>query len=152
MTYAFVRARAVSPMTLPPHSIRVWLRCASAQPPMQFGQRLAVALFALLVLLAAVAPDLATETTPAGWRFADAPGRESRRARSWLGEDLDAWEEALADFEGTVAVSLAASAPVAGSPSSRRASDSGVATMTKSAPTAGPGSTVAVRESAGSGR
>ena len=59
MTYAFVRARAVSPMTLPPHSIRVWLRCASAQPPMQFGQRLAVALFALLVLLAAVAPSAA---------------------------------------------------------------------------------------------
>ena len=58
-------------------------------------------------LLAAVAPDLAVETTPAGWRFADAPGRESRRARSWLGEDLDAWEEALEGFDGLVAVSLA---------------------------------------------
>lgn len=58
-------------------------------------------------LLASVAPDLATETTPAGWRFADAPGRESRRARSWLGEDLDAWEEALLDYDGSVAVSLA---------------------------------------------
>ena len=58
-------------------------------------------------LLASVAPDLATETTPTGWRFADAPGRESRRARSWLGEDLDAWEEALAEYDGTVAVSLA---------------------------------------------
>ena len=50
-------------------------------------------------LLASVAPDLATETTPTGWRFADAPGRESRRARSWLGEDLDAWEEALAEYD-----------------------------------------------------
>jgi methionine synthase II (cobalamin-independent) len=58
-------------------------------------------------LLAAVAPDLATETTPAGWRFADAPGRESRRARSWLGEDLDAFEEALQDYDGVLAVSLA---------------------------------------------
>jgi hypothetical protein len=58
-------------------------------------------------LLASVAPDLATETTPAGWRFADAPGRESRRARSWLGEDLDAFEEALLGFDGVVAVSLA---------------------------------------------
>ena len=58
-------------------------------------------------LLAAVAPDLAVETTPAGWRFADAPGRESRRARSWLAEDLDAWEEALEGFDGLVAVSLA---------------------------------------------
>jgi methionine synthase II (cobalamin-independent) len=58
-------------------------------------------------LLATVAPDLAVETTPAGWRFADAPGRESRRARSWLGEDLDAWEEALQGFDGPVAVSVA---------------------------------------------
>ncbi|HET7901175.1 MAG TPA: hypothetical protein VFL59_08285 [Candidatus Nanopelagicales bacterium] len=58
-------------------------------------------------LLASVAPDLATETTTTGWRFADAPGRESRRARSWLGEDLDAFEEALAEYVGPVAVSLA---------------------------------------------
>lgn len=58
-------------------------------------------------LLAAVAPDLATETTPAGWRFADAPGREARRARSWLGEDLDAFEESLQDYAGHAAVSLA---------------------------------------------
>ena len=58
-------------------------------------------------MLAAVAPDLAVETTPLGWRFADAPGRESRRARAWLGEDLDAWEEGLDGYAGTVAVSLA---------------------------------------------
>lgn len=58
-------------------------------------------------LLAAVSPDLAVETTPGGWRFADAPGRDSRRARSWVGEDLDAWEEALAGYDGLVAVSLA---------------------------------------------
>ena len=58
-------------------------------------------------LLATVTPDLAVETTPGGWRFADTPGRESRRAFSWLGEDLDAWEEALEGFEGTVAISLA---------------------------------------------
>jgi len=58
-------------------------------------------------LLAGVVPDLAVETTATGWRFADAPGRESRRAASWLGEDLDAWEEALQGFDGTVAVSLA---------------------------------------------
>jgi hypothetical protein len=57
-------------------------------------------------LLAAVAADLATETTPTGWRFADAPGRDARRARSWVGEDLDAFEEALQAFDGTVAVSL----------------------------------------------
>ncbi len=58
-------------------------------------------------LLASVAPDLAVETTAAGWRFADAPGREMRRARSWLSEDLDAFEEALDGFEGVIAASLA---------------------------------------------
>jgi methionine synthase II (cobalamin-independent) len=58
-------------------------------------------------LLAGVAPDLAVETTAAGWRFADAPGREIRRAASWLGEDLDVWEEDLQGFDGTVAVSVA---------------------------------------------
>ena len=60
-----------------------------------------------LGLLARIAPDLAGETTPSGWRFADAPGRETRRAWSWLGEDLDAWEEALPEFEGLTAASLA---------------------------------------------
>jgi hypothetical protein len=58
-------------------------------------------------LLAAVSPDLAVETTPSGWRFADAPGRDVRRAASWLGEDLDAWEESLGAHDGTVAASLA---------------------------------------------
>lgn len=47
-------------------------------------------------LLAEVAPDLAVETTPTGWRFADAPGRVMSRARSWLAEDLDGIEQALA--------------------------------------------------------
>ncbi len=35
-----------------------------------------------MALLADVAPDLAVETTPVGWRFADAPGRVMARARS----------------------------------------------------------------------
>ncbi|MDP4905911.1 MAG: hypothetical protein NWR17_01440 [Candidatus Nanopelagicales bacterium] len=47
-------------------------------------------------LLAAVAPDLAVATTPSGWRFTSSPGREMARAQSWLGEDLDGIEEALA--------------------------------------------------------
>jgi hypothetical protein len=59
-----------------------------------------------LGLLAGVAPDLAAETTPTGWRFADAPGREMRRAASWVGEDLDAWEEALEGYTDPVAASL----------------------------------------------
>jgi hypothetical protein len=59
-----------------------------------------------LGLLAGVAPDLAAETTPTGWRFADAPGREMRRAASWVGEDLDAWEEALEGYADPVSASL----------------------------------------------
>jgi len=45
-----------------------------------------------MAMLAELAPDLAVETTPAGWRFSDAPGRVMRRAASWLAEDLDAAE------------------------------------------------------------
>ncbi|MFM9135977.1 MAG: methionine synthase [bacterium] len=46
-------------------------------------------------LLSDVAGDLAVETTPRGWRFADAPGRVMARARSWLGEDLDGMEAVI---------------------------------------------------------
>ncbi len=44
-------------------------------------------------MLAQVAEDFAVETTPVGWRFADAPGRAMRRAAQWLIEDLDCFEE-----------------------------------------------------------
>jgi hypothetical protein len=37
--------------------------------------------------------ELFAQVEPSGWRFADRPGRDSRRAYSWLGEDLDALEE-----------------------------------------------------------
>ena len=60
-----------------------------------------------MALLADVAPDLAVETTPVGWRFADAPGRVMARARSWLGEDLDATEQALTGRRGPVKAQLA---------------------------------------------
>lgn len=53
-----------------------------------------------MALLAEVAPDLAVETTPAGWRFADAPGRVMARARSWLSEDLDGIEQTLVGRTG----------------------------------------------------
>lgn len=58
-------------------------------------------------LLAQVAPDLAVETTPSGWRFADAPGRVMARAASWLAEDLDGLEEALGGRVGSVKGQLA---------------------------------------------
>jgi cobalamin-independent methionine synthase catalytic subunit len=37
--------------------------------------------------------ELYAHLEPSGWRISDRPGRETRRARSWLGEDLDALEE-----------------------------------------------------------
>lgn len=57
-------------------------------------------------LLAEVAPDLAVETTPAGWRFSGSPGRVMARAASWLAEDLDGIEEALAGREVTLKAQL----------------------------------------------
>lgn len=60
-----------------------------------------------MALLAEVAPDMAVETTPVGWRFADAPGRVMARARSWLAEDLDGIEQALTARSGPVKAQLA---------------------------------------------
>lgn len=58
-------------------------------------------------LLAAVASGLALETTPQGWRFASAPGRQMRMAQSFLGEDLDALEETAVGYAGPVKCQLA---------------------------------------------
>ncbi|MGW0547819.1 methionine synthase [Streptomyces altiplanensis] len=41
---------------------------------------------------------------PSGWRFGDRPGRDTRRARSWLGEDLDALEEFTQGYTGPLKV------------------------------------------------
>lgn len=41
---------------------------------------------------------------PSGWRISDRPGRDTRRARSWLGEDLDALEEFTQGYEGPLKV------------------------------------------------
>jgi len=49
-------------------------------------------------LLTTVSTQFAVSTTPAGWRLAGGDSREMRRARSWLGEDLDALESQLGDF------------------------------------------------------
>ncbi|MEU5379270.1 methionine synthase [Streptomyces sp. NPDC005968] len=48
--------------------------------------------------------DLYGRVEPSGWRISDRPGRDSRRARSWLGEDLDALEEFTQDYEGPLKV------------------------------------------------
>lgn len=58
-------------------------------------------------LLAGVASGLALETTPQGWRFASASGRQMRLAQSFLGEDLDALEETAVDYAGPVKCQVA---------------------------------------------
>ncbi|MEU8521622.1 methionine synthase [Streptomyces sp. NBC_01216] len=48
--------------------------------------------------------DMYGHVEPSGWRVSDRPGRDTRRARSWLGEDLDALEEFTQGYEGPLKV------------------------------------------------
>ncbi|MEZ0090636.1 methionine synthase [Streptacidiphilus sp. EB129] len=48
--------------------------------------------------------ELFARVEPSGWRFGDHPGRDTRRARSWLGEDLDALEEFTQGWTGPLKV------------------------------------------------
>ncbi|WP_425274439.1 methionine synthase [Streptomyces zinciresistens] len=48
--------------------------------------------------------ELYARVEPSGWRLGDRPGRDTRRARSWLGEDLDALEEFTQDYTGLLKV------------------------------------------------
>ncbi|MGH3314219.1 MAG: methionine synthase [Streptomyces sp.] len=49
--------------------------------------------------------ELYAHVEPSGWRLSDRPGRDTRRARSWLGEDLDALEEFTQGYQGALKVS-----------------------------------------------
>ncbi|AZM91304.1 methionine synthase [Streptomyces sp. W1SF4] len=48
--------------------------------------------------------DMYAHVEPSGWRISDRPGRDTRRARSWLGEDLDALEEFTQGYIGKLKV------------------------------------------------
>ncbi|MGW2230994.1 methionine synthase [Streptomyces formicae] len=48
--------------------------------------------------------ELYARVEPSGWRIGDRPGRDTRRARAWLGEDLDALEEFTQGYEGPLKV------------------------------------------------
>ncbi|MEW1887498.1 MULTISPECIES: methionine synthase [unclassified Streptomyces] len=48
--------------------------------------------------------ELYGHVEPSGWRISDRPGRDTRRARSWLGEDLDALEEFTQGYEGPLKI------------------------------------------------
>ncbi len=54
----------------------------------------------------AVTGDLAFDLQPAGWRLTQRPGRDQRRARSMLAQDLDLVEEASQGFAGPVKTQL----------------------------------------------
>ncbi|RAJ63382.1 cobalamin-independent methionine synthase catalytic subunit [Streptomyces sp. Amel2xB2] len=56
--------------------------------------------------------ELYAHLEPSGWRIGDRPGRDTRRARSWLSEDLDALEEfTQEDHGGRRALKLSAVGP-----------------------------------------
>lgn len=48
--------------------------------------------------------ELYAEVQPSGWRLADRPGRDARRAAAFLRQDLDSLEEHAQDFTGTLKV------------------------------------------------
>ncbi|MFF9311956.1 methionine synthase [Streptomyces sp. NPDC014748] len=48
--------------------------------------------------------ELYARVEPSGWRLGDRPGRDTKRARSWLGEDLDALEEFAQGHQGPLKV------------------------------------------------
>ncbi|MFF4274864.1 methionine synthase [Streptomyces sp. NPDC001536] len=48
--------------------------------------------------------EMYARVEPSGWRIGDRPGRDTKRARSWLGEDLDALEEFTQGYEGLLKV------------------------------------------------
>ncbi|MEE1927350.1 methionine synthase [Streptomyces sp. TRM 70351] len=50
--------------------------------------------------------ELYARVEPSGWRLGDRPGRDTRRARAWLREDLDALEEHAQGFTGPLKLSV----------------------------------------------
>jgi methionine synthase II (cobalamin-independent) len=50
--------------------------------------------------------DMIGRVEPSGWRLGDRPGRDTKRARAWLREDLDALEEYTQGYEGPLKVQV----------------------------------------------
>jgi methionine synthase II (cobalamin-independent) len=55
---------------------------------------------------AALLVDMPVETTAGGWKLAGRPGRDLRRAESFLAFDLDAIQEAADGFTGTIKLAV----------------------------------------------
>ena len=62
----------------------------------------------------AVLVELYASLAPSGWRFDEHPGRDTRRAISILGQDLDALEERGEGFAGAIKVQVAGPWTLAG--------------------------------------
>lgn len=56
---------------------------------------------------AALLVDIAVEVTARGWRVAERPGHDVRRARSYLSADLDAIEETFEGWTGPLKIQIA---------------------------------------------
>jgi methionine synthase II (cobalamin-independent) len=56
---------------------------------------------------AALLVDIPADVTPRGWRIAERPSRDLRRARAMLSSDLDAMEETLDGYQGLLKVQVA---------------------------------------------
>ncbi len=50
--------------------------------------------------------ELPVEVQPSGWRFADRPGRDAKRARDHLVRDLDGLEEVAQGYEGPLKIQV----------------------------------------------
>jgi methionine synthase II (cobalamin-independent) len=50
--------------------------------------------------------ELYARVEPSGWRLGDRPGRDTKRARSWLRQDLDALEEFTQEYQGPLKVQV----------------------------------------------
>ena len=55
---------------------------------------------------AAILVDLPVDATPRGWRFADRPGRDLRRAHGLLARDLDALEQVADGYRGALKIQV----------------------------------------------
>ncbi|MBW8484490.1 methionine synthase [Actinomadura parmotrematis] len=51
--------------------------------------------------------ELPVRVEPSGWRFADRPGRDTRRALDWMARDLDALEEQAGGHDGPLKIQVA---------------------------------------------
>lgn len=58
-------------------------------------------------MLSAVSQEFSIETTPRGWRFVSHAGKDTRRAQSFLNEDLDALEDVTQGYAGPLKLQVA---------------------------------------------